>query len=181
MKQSCQIVWFKRDLRVIDHKPLLEASKTNIPILPVYIFETDYWKEPFASKRHWYFIHDCLLELKRDISNMKAELLIFKSDAISFFELIKEKYNLKSIFAHEETSNSWTYKRDINVTNWCNKNNVNFYQYPTNGVIRKLNDRNKWSSLRNKRMIENIFETPKILNQLKHSIKSITLDKEDLI
>ena len=181
MKQQCQIVWFKRDLRVIDHKPLLEASKTNIPTLPVYIFETDYWKEPFASKRHWYFIHDCLLDLKRDISNMKAELLIFKSDAISFFELIKEKYNLKSIFAHEETSNYWTYKRDMNVMNWCSENNVNFFQYPTNGVIRKLNDRNKWSSLRNKRMLENIFETPKILNQLKHSIKSITIDKENLI
>ena len=180
MKQSCQIVWFKRDLRVIDHKPLLEASKTNIPTLPVYIFETDYWKEPFASKRHWYFIHDCLLDLKRDISNMKAELLIFKSDAINFFELIKEKYNLKSIFAHEETSNSWTYKRDMNVINWCGENNVNFFQYPTNGVIRKLNDRNKWSSLRNKRMSENIFETPKILNHLKHSIKSTAVEKENL-
>ena len=50
MKQPCQIVWFKRDLRVIDHKPLLEASKTNIPTLPVYIFETDYWKQPILHK-----------------------------------------------------------------------------------------------------------------------------------
>ena len=181
MKQQCQILWFKKDLRIHDHKPLLEASKTNIPTIPVYFFETDYWKQPFASVRHWYFIHDSLMDLKTDIKSVKSELLLLKSNVINFFELIKNKFELISIYSHEETSNSWTYKRDINVTNWCNKNNVNFYQYPTNGVIRKLNDRNKWSSLRNKRMLENIFETPKILNQLKHSIKSITLDKEDLI
>ena len=90
MKHPCQIVWFKRDLRVFDHKPLLEASMTNIPTLPVYIFESDYWKQPFASKRHWYFIRDCLFDLKKDISKMKAELLIFKSDPINFFELIKK-------------------------------------------------------------------------------------------
>ena len=139
MKQPCQIVWFKRDLRVIDHKPLLEASKTNIPTLPVYIFESDYWKQPFASKRHWFFVRDCLFDLKKDIFKIKAELLIFKSDPINFFELIKNKYNLISIYAHEETSNSWTYNRDMNVINWCGENNVNFFQYPTNGVIRKLN------------------------------------------
>ena len=68
----------------------------------------------------------------------------------------------------------------MNVINWCGENNVNFFQYPTNGVIRKLNDRNKWSSLRNKRMSENIFETPKILNHLKHSIKSTAVEKENL-
>ena len=33
-KSEIQIVWFKRDLRTIDHKPLFEASKTLKPILP---------------------------------------------------------------------------------------------------------------------------------------------------
>ena len=64
MKQPCQIVWFKRDLRVIDHKPLLEASKTNIPTLPVYIFESDYWKQPFSSKRQSRTKNQCLFDAK---------------------------------------------------------------------------------------------------------------------
>jgi len=179
MKQECQIVWFKKDLRINDHRPLLEASKTNIPTIPVYFFETDYWKQPFASKRHWYFIHDSLIDLKKDIKSIKSELLLLNSDVINFLELIKNKFELISIYSHEETSNSWTYKRDVNVINWCNKNNVNFFQFPTNGIIRKLNDRNEWSRLRNERMSKNIFQTPKILKKLNHDIKSDILTKEN--
>ena len=88
MKQQCQIVWFKKDLRINDHRPLLEASKTNIPTIPVYFFETDYWKQPFASKRHWYFIHDSLMDLKKDIKSIKSQLLLLNSDVIDFLELI---------------------------------------------------------------------------------------------
>ena len=89
MKQQCQIVWFKKDLRINDHKPLLEASKTNIPTIPIYFFETDYWKHSFASKRHWYFIHDSLMDLKKDIKSIKSELLRLNSDVINFLEIIK--------------------------------------------------------------------------------------------
>ena len=61
LKNNIQIVWFKRDLRITDHGPLFEASLNSIPTLPIYIVETDYWKQPFSSKRHWSFIHDSLV------------------------------------------------------------------------------------------------------------------------
>jgi len=89
--KEINILWFKKDLRINDHKPLLEASKTNIPTIPVYFFETDYWKQPFASKRHWYFIHDSLMDLKKDIKSIKSELLLLNCDVINFLELIKNK------------------------------------------------------------------------------------------
>ena len=46
-KDNIQIVWFKRDLRITDHKPLFEASINSIPTLLIYIVETDYWQQPF--------------------------------------------------------------------------------------------------------------------------------------
>ena len=69
MKKNIQMVWFKRDLRIFDHKPLFEASKNDLPTIPIYIFEPEYWSQPFSSKRHWYFIHDCLKDLQKDISS----------------------------------------------------------------------------------------------------------------
>ena len=70
LKNNIQIVWFKRDLRITDHRPLFEASLNSIPTLPIYIVETDYWKQPFSSKRHWSFIHDSLKELRKDLKNI---------------------------------------------------------------------------------------------------------------
>ncbi|MDA7449342.1 deoxyribodipyrimidine photo-lyase, partial [Planktomarina temperata] len=37
MSQTHNIVWFKRDLRVNDHAPLLSASRQDAPVIPLYI------------------------------------------------------------------------------------------------------------------------------------------------
>ena len=75
-KNKIQIVWFKRDLRVTDHRPIFEASINSISTLPIYIVETDYWKQPFASKRHWSFIRVCLKDLRKDLKNIGQSLIV---------------------------------------------------------------------------------------------------------
>ena len=69
-KSEIQIIWFKRDLRISDHKPIYQASKNKIPTLPIYIVEPEYWQQPFASRRHWHFIHDSLIELRQDLKKL---------------------------------------------------------------------------------------------------------------
>ncbi|MFT5805559.1 MAG: deoxyribodipyrimidine photo-lyase, partial [Candidatus Paceibacteria bacterium] len=81
MPDSVQIVWFKRDLRITDHAPLLAASKTGAAVLPLYMVEPEYWAQPFASKRHWYFIHDCLVDLNISLSGLGQPLTIKIGDA----------------------------------------------------------------------------------------------------
>ncbi|MFZ9965204.1 MAG: deoxyribodipyrimidine photo-lyase, partial [Terrimicrobiaceae bacterium] len=38
MKEATQLVWFKRDLRVEDHRPLAEAAKRG-PVVCLYVYE----------------------------------------------------------------------------------------------------------------------------------------------
>ena len=75
-KSEIQIVWFKRDLRTIDHKPLFEASKTLKPILPIYVVENEYWKQHFSNKRHWCFIYDSLIELRKELKKLGQSLIV---------------------------------------------------------------------------------------------------------
>ena len=49
-----QIVWFKRDLRVNDHRPLRLASERG-PVLPLLVVEPELWRQPDASARQWAF------------------------------------------------------------------------------------------------------------------------------
>ena len=62
IKQDIHIVWYKRDLRVDDHAPTFEAAANGVPVLPLYVVEPHYWQQKFASRRHWHFIYDCLVE-----------------------------------------------------------------------------------------------------------------------
>ena len=114
-KEKISIVWFKKDLRVKDNLALLSGSKTNLPVLPLYIFEKDYWKQDFSSQRHWEFIYDCLIDLNIELNNIGQSLIIKNGTAKNIFENIIKKYDVQFVFAHQETGNNWTFVRDEEI------------------------------------------------------------------
>ncbi|MFL2818120.1 MAG: deoxyribodipyrimidine photo-lyase/cryptochrome family protein [Candidatus Puniceispirillales bacterium] len=180
-KNKIQIVWFKRDLRIIDHRPIFEASINSIPTLPIYIVETDYWKQPFASKRHWCFIHDCLIDLRKDLKNIGQSLIVRSGSIKKIFEELSYHYNIKSILSHEETGNQWTYDRDKSIQNWCFQNNIPFTEFPSNGIVRRLKNRSEWSKIRNSRMKEKLVSAPTNLIPIVGIEEGIIPPKDDTV
>jgi deoxyribodipyrimidine photo-lyase len=181
MKKNINIVWFKRDLRINDHAPLLAASKLMIPILPLYVVEPEYWQKSFSSRRHWHFIYDCLRDLNISLSSLGQPLIIKVGDVCDIIEDIQSEYNINGIYSHEETGNLWTYKRDISVKRMCTLNNIPTHEYPSNGIIRKLSSRNNWSAIRNQRMAEKILPKPSNLIPILNYYSDKLPEKNSLI
>ncbi len=88
MTDAVQVVWFKRDLRVSDHAPLLAAARAHTPVLPLYIVEPEYWRQPFASRRHWHVIHDCLTDLNAALTELGQPLIIKIGEALDVFKTL---------------------------------------------------------------------------------------------
>ena len=44
--EPIHIVWLKRDLRLYDHKPILEAINSKKRVILVYVFEDILFKDP---------------------------------------------------------------------------------------------------------------------------------------
>ena len=74
------LVWFKRDLRVVDHPALARAASLG-PVLPVYVVEPDYWALPDTSARQWQAVADALADLRAEMSAMGGCLVIRSGDA----------------------------------------------------------------------------------------------------
>ena len=178
-RDKIQIVWFKRDLRISDHQPLFQASKDHLPLLPIYFVEPEYWNKPFASKRHWSFVHDCLIELRQDLLGIGQDLIIRVGEAEEVLKELSKKYIIKKIHVHEESGNNWTFQRDKNIQKWCKNNKVMLYEYPTNGVVRGLKNRNEWSKIRNSRMKEEVISKPLKLQSLIDIESGIIPEKND--
>ena len=121
-KPKISIVWFKRDLRVTDHAPLFYASRAGHPVIPLYIYEPEYWALPDMSFRHWHFVHDCLRDLN---ANLDIPLITKNGDVIDVLSTLSNTYDIDGIYAHEETGNMWTYQRDLRVLDWCKSNDIN--------------------------------------------------------
>ena len=154
-----QIVWFKRDLRVRDHRPLTEAANHG-PVLPVYLIEPEIIEAPDFDAMHWTFIAESLEALSAELGALGAPLQVEHGSALDVFERLWKKHKFQAIWAHEETGNAITFARDKAVANWAADHGVNFREYPQNGVVRRLKDRDGWSREWEQRIREPILEPP---------------------
>ena len=177
---KANIVWFKRDLRIFDHAPLLNASLNGL-VLPVYIVEPNLWKLNDSSRRHWFFIHDSLLDLQVQLADLGSSLTIIIAEATEAFELLRSKLGSFNLWSHEETGNDFTYKRDVAVAKWCRANGITWHETPTNGVIRKLKSRDNWAELRKLRMQKPIIKPPYALKTISQIESHKLPDKNDLM
>jgi deoxyribodipyrimidine photo-lyase len=159
MSKPLQLVWFKRDLRVQDHRPLAEAA-TRGPVLPLYVVEPGLRQGPDASARHWQFIAECLDELDADLSQIGQPLMVRMGKMIEVFESIRQSHGIAAIWSHEETGNAWTFARDKAVGAWARSHGIPWHEIPQHGVIRRLGNRNGWAAAWERQMAEPIVAPP---------------------
>ena len=85
-----QIVWFKRDLRVHDHAPLAEAAGLG-PVLPLYVLEPGFWREPDASGRQLAFLRESLAELREALAALGQPLVVRVGEVEAVLEDLRQQ------------------------------------------------------------------------------------------
>ena len=156
------VVWFKRDLRVADHRPLAMAAERGA-VLPLYIAEPGFWREPDASGRQWAFVAECLAELQRDLAQRGQPLCVMKGDAVSILRHIHETHGIAALWSHQETGNGWTYARDVEVGAWARAAGVPWHEFRQFGVIRRLSSRDGWAKAWDRDMAQPLTPAPRLL------------------
>lgn len=139
------IVWFKRDLRLSDHKPLKEAIESGYPLILAFLFEPSLINAPESDARHWRFVRQSLDDLNRLLAGFGGIVHSVFAEADDFFRWAMEKYSVKMVFSHEETGLDVTYSRDKRLKKLFRSNGVVWKEYQTNGVKRGRSDREGWS------------------------------------
>ena len=139
-----QIVWFKRDLRIEDHRVLVQAARRG-PVLPLFIAEPELWRLPDMSGRQWAFVAESLQTLRRDLAQLGQPLIIRVGDVIEVLERARRRFGGVALWSHEETGNGWTYARDLRVADWAKQTGVQWTEVQQSGVIRRLKSRNGWA------------------------------------
>ncbi len=156
---SLQIVWFKRDLRVDDHRPLLEAAARG-PVLPLYVVEPELWKQPDASERQWLFCRESLLELRQALAELGQPLVVRSGDVVQVLERARRQFGVDGLWSHEETGNGWTYQRDKRVGAWARAHGIQWGEIRQFGVTRRMRSRNGWAKRWKEQMAEPITPAP---------------------
>lgn len=91
---SATIVWFKRDLRLLDNPALFHAA--NNPIIPLFILdENDPWYPGGASL---WWLHKSLKSLKRSLTQHGLSLILRKGEPLKILHEIIKTNHIKGIY-----------------------------------------------------------------------------------
>lgn len=147
MRQEINIVWFKRDLRLVDNTALLSAASSRIPLVLVYILEPSLEKDINYSARHWRFVFESIADLNNQLKPINGEVLIIRAEVIQAFELLANNFSIQTIFSTEESGIKITYDRDLAFSSFCKKSGITWREFQNNGVVRGLRNRDSWRKL----------------------------------
>lgn len=165
MRRPLNIVWFKRDLRLADHRPLAAAAAAG-SVLPLYIAEPALWAQSDASARQWAFAAESLGELQAGLAALGQPLCVMVGEVVAILERLHRSHGVAALWSHEETGNGWTYARDLAVKAWAKSAGVLWHEARQFGVIRRIPSRNGWARLWERDMTEPVTPPPVALPAL---------------
>jgi len=173
--KKINILWFKKDLRILDNEALIEAQK-DADILPLYIVEKELWKQKAYSDRQWQFCKECLIELRKELESLGQPLVIRVGDALEIFKEISKSFQIKGVYSHQETGDYFSYKRDQNILIWLKEKNIKWHQFLQFGVFRGTINRNDWSILYKKQLDRMVFDKPLKINPIEIKLGELPND-----
>ena len=144
VKEEINIVWFKRDLRLHDHEPLVRASNTEGVTLLLYIFEPSLMQHYDSDIRHQRFVYESLVDMNNRLKINNLQIVVCHNEAGLVFEKLQENYHINTVFSYEEIGINLTYARDKRLKKWFTKNNIQWLESQTSGIYRGLNNRKTW-------------------------------------
>lgn len=83
MSPAAVLVWFRQDLRLCDNPALYAAHHTGLPLIPVYVYDTQAPCEWPAGSAAKVWLHGSLQALQQDLQALNAYLILQKGPTLN--------------------------------------------------------------------------------------------------
>ena len=108
-KLSTALIWFRNDLRTIDHQGLKNAVESGLRVIACYIFNPNHyrtlkWGFKKTDRFRAQFLIESVKALQNDLEELNISLIIDKKKPEKVLPELIKKYNVKEIFLQHE----WT-------------------------------------------------------------------------
>ena len=137
MKTKLNLFWFRRDLRLIDNHGLYEALQSELPVLPIFIFDTNILdKLENKEDKRVDFIFQALEKLNEYLEKQGKSIQIFYGKTLEIYEKLSQQYEIGNVFCNEDYE-PYAIKRDQEIKDFLASKNINFYQFKDQVIFQK--------------------------------------------
>ncbi len=145
-----KILWFRHDLRIDDNEAFNKACNDG-EVLPIFIYDEDYWKLETSSSFHLNFMRESLEALNNELSSKyNSKISIFYGNTIKILNKIINQFKITDIFTNQIFRNKYILDLDQQCSEFFVEKGVNWHQFQQFGIQLENRKRNYWANQWNK-------------------------------
>jgi deoxyribodipyrimidine photo-lyase len=137
MKETINIFWFRRDLRLDDNVGFYNALKSKKPVLPLFIFDEDILDKLPKDDARLGFIYDTLQQMCTTLKEKnESSIAMFHGKPVTVFQELIKKHNIHTVFTNRDYE-PYATQRDTEIKQLLSENNVEFETFKDQVIFEK--------------------------------------------
>ncbi|MBD3223288.1 MAG: deoxyribodipyrimidine photo-lyase [Caldithrix sp.] len=135
--QSLNVFWFRRDLRLEDNKGLFYALQDGLPVLPLFIFDTDILDDlKDKQDKRVQFIHQSLQNIQAQLREQDSSLMILHGQPLAVWAAMVKNLNINKVYTNHDYE-PYATQRDQSLAQLLNDNGIEFVSHKDQVVFEK--------------------------------------------
>ncbi|MCS6935017.1 MAG: DNA photolyase family protein [Chitinophagales bacterium] len=131
------IFWFRRDLRLDDNAGLYHALRSGLPVLPIFIFDTDILdKLEDKTDKRVLFIHREICHLRDELVKLGSTLRVYYGKPIEVWRDILDEYEVRQVFTNHDYE-PYARERDGEVERMLISRGISFHSSKDHVIFEK--------------------------------------------
>ncbi|CAM4337106.1 cryptochrome/photolyase family protein [Gillisia limnaea] len=136
MSEKVSVFWFRRDLRLDDNVGFLEALKSDLPVLPIFIFDTEILERLPKDDARVSFIHENLQKMRKELQKNGSSLAIYHGKPVEVFKDLLKNYKIQQVFTNRDYE-PYAKKRDSEIEKLLESETVQFHTFKDQVIFEK--------------------------------------------
>jgi deoxyribodipyrimidine photo-lyase len=131
------IFWFRRDLRLFDNTGLHYAQQDGIPVIPLFIFDTNILND-LANKQdaRVEFIHSELKDMNEQLNKIGSSMLVKHGKPDEVYRTLIDEFDINAVYTNRDYE-KYAKDRDEDISNICEHHGIGFYDFKDHVIFEK--------------------------------------------
>jgi deoxyribodipyrimidine photo-lyase len=137
MTQSLNIFWFRRDLRLDDNIGFYEALKSDLPVLPIFIFDSEILDDLPKDDARVEFIFNTLQNMRKTLrDDYESGIAMYHGKPEKIFKELVENYSINTVFTNHDYE-PYARDRDKKIKKLLEKKDIQFKTFKDQVIFEK--------------------------------------------
>jgi deoxyribodipyrimidine photo-lyase len=137
MSEKVNVFWFRRDLRLDDNVGFYEALKSDLKVIPIFIFDRDILDKLPQDDARVTFIHEELQRMRSELQDKhESSVAMYYGRPMEVWKQIMKSYDIDTVYTNRDYE-PYAKERDVQIDQLLAEHQIDFKTFKDQVVYEK--------------------------------------------